>query len=139
MPKLRIFDLLVAIAMLALHFAQYRMLSLGTDAEIAGLLNLTPTLIVAWVLFRSRTSIPLATLLHYCVSLVWVFVNTYAREIALNARTGMNSSRFQTIPLSCAIDDMLDMTTWSIAFSATFAIVCYAAISNPRPATLPKD
>ncbi|CAD72991.1 similar to helicase/primase complex protein [Rhodopirellula baltica SH 1] len=139
LPKFRIFDLLLGIALLALHFANYRMLSLGTDAEIAGLLHLTPTLLAAWILFRSRISIPHATLLHYLLSLGWAFANTFCYELAINFRESMANETRRTMPLWSAVDTMIDMTMWSVAFSATFALVCYAAVSSPRPSTLPNN
>lgn len=137
LPKPRILDVLLLVTLLALHFASYRIESTQGPTSVNGLLFLTPTLVASWILFRSGISIPAAALWHYVLSIGWVFCHTYCTDLAYNARREAHGENRQIAAFPDAIGEATDMTLWAIPLSATFAIICYSAISHHRKPTLP--
>ena len=103
-------------------------IALIQSTDLGVLLLLTPTLLTCWILFRSGISIPHSVLCHYVLQIIYAFVSSLCSEHASNASKGISDQRI-TAPLPIAIRDALEITAWAVPWSATFALVCYAALS----------
>jgi hypothetical protein len=124
--------MLVATAIVAMHFVSFPAEASTGGSKWAGLLYLTPTMMTCLLHIRLRLRTTSAMAVHYVTTAAWTFLHAVGVNFAINAQNHAHASpgrKYQLLVYSDAWNDTVGMLGWGIALAATYGIICYTAVS----------
>ena len=130
--RFTILDLPVWTAMLAINFAAFPAEARTGGSDWAAIVYLTPTVVTCLIHLRLRLRIPVAAAVHYFFTATWTFLHAVGVNFAINAynHSGGDPQRsYQLLVYSNALNDTVEMLAWGVILAATYAGVCYTAVS----------
>ena len=132
MRRITILDLLVATALIALNLAAFPAEARTGGSRWAAIVYLTPTVITCLTHLRLRLRISVAATVHYFFTTTWTFLHAVGVNFAINAYnlSGVDPRRnYQLLVYTNAWNDTVEMFAWGVVLAATYAGVCYTAVS----------
>lgn len=127
-----ILDLLVSTALIALNLGAFPAEARTGGSRWAAIVYLTPTVITCLIHLRLRLRISVAATVHYFLTATWTFLHAVGVNFAINAynHSGVDPRRnYQLLIYSNAWNDTVEMLAWGVVLAATYAGVCYTAVS----------
>lgn len=116
-----------------MNFAAFSAEARTGGSRWAAIVYLTPTLITCLAHCRFQLRIPVAAVVHYFSTVAWTFLHAVGVNLAINAYnlSGADPRRnYQLMVYTSAWNDTVEMLVWGGVLAATYAGVCYTAVTT---------